>query len=123
MDPTHRHDWRRVGSRAASKIRQREGAVMLPPLFNLLLSVTCKSKKHTAKAVDFKFFLSFSNLFFVLSFSAVFDLLLPLLLQIVFSLSQFVRGSVSFSASGGGEAKGGRPRGCCWWPVMAAVEL
>ena len=48
------------------------GAVMLPPLFDLF---TCKSKKkHTARAVDFKFFLVFQICFFVLSFSAVFDL-------------------------------------------------
>ena len=44
---------------------------MLPPLFDLF---TCKSKKHTARAVDFKFFLVFQICFFVLSFSAVFDL-------------------------------------------------
>ena len=36
-----------------AKIKQREGAAMLPPLFDLLLSGACKSKKQHNKGSRF----------------------------------------------------------------------
>ena len=55
MDLTHRRDWRRVGSRAAPKIRQREGAVMASSSLQSLVVRHLQFKKKTARAVDFKF--------------------------------------------------------------------
>ena len=64
--------WAHAQPRKSGSVR---GLQWLPPLFNLLSSVTCKSKKTQQGQSILSFFLVFSIcFFFVLSFSAVFDL-------------------------------------------------